>query len=324
MRLEVSGEGFTQDLTEYAGEISWAGGYRQCARTLAFTLASSADDPYLQVLKCDLGNQVRFYVEEQLLFDGYVFRREKATESHTLNITCLDRGIYLRRNEAVYKFVKETAGAITRQVCRDYGIKVGELAEPGVSVSRNFLGSTLYEIIQTAYTLSAHQTGKQYMISFTGDVLTVTEEADKTSLVITGGSNLMGAAISESVENMVNQVNIYDHQDHLIRTVQKEDNIALYGLMQQYLRQREGEDAGNEALKILEDNGVSNRITVEILGNTGCVTGQAVMMQEPYTGLLGLFYIEDDVHTWKLGQYYSRLTLSFRRMMDAVEAGSEG
>lgn len=324
MRLVVQGVGFMQEVTEYVGEVTWSGNYRQCARTLAFTLLSSADDPHLQRVKCELGNQVLFYEQDKLLFDGYVFRREKSTDRNVMEVTCLDRGVYLNQNQAVYRFVNQTAAEITRQVCREYGIKVGELPEPGRAITRNFLGSTLYDIIQTAYTLAAQETKKKYFIVFDGDTLTVQQEATGDPLVLAGGSNLMTADITESIENMVNQVNIYDKQDNLIRSMREESSVSLYGLMQRYLKQQDDEDASEEAQKILEDNGVSQKITVECLGNTGCVTGQTVMMQEPYTGLYGVFWIENDTHTWKLGQYYNKLTLNFRRMMDEVQAGSEG
>lgn len=323
IRLMVQGNGFSQNLTEYAGEITWSGNYCQCARTLEFFLVTSPVDVGLQKVRCDLGNQVCFYVNEQLVFDGYVFRREKSTEGASLEVTCLDRGVYLNQNQAVYRFVNQTADGITRQVCRDYGLKVGELPSPSRLITRNFLGCSLYEIIQTAYTLAAEETKKSYLVTFQGDTLVVLEEALHDPLVIAGGSNLMDANVTESIEDMVNQVNIYDEEGQLIRSLRNENNIALYGLMQGYMKQNDNENVEYRAQKELDDHGVDQTITVDCLGDVSCVTGQTVMLQEPYTGLYGLFWIEDDVHTWKLNQYYNRLTLDFRRMMDEREAGNE-
>ena len=76
-----------------------------------------------------------------------------------------------------------------------------------------------------------------------------------------------------------------------------------------------------EANKILEDNGVLQKITVENLGNSANMAGGAVVVQEPYTGLYGLFYIDSDVHTWKNGQYYNKLVLNFQNLMDEKDAG---
>ncbi len=322
LKLIVQGTGFSQELTGHVEELTWSGSYDQCTRTLEFTLATSPTAPYLQTIKCDLGNQILFYVDDQLLFDGYVFRREKSTEDARLQIICFDRGIYLKRNQGVYAFENQTAAAITQQVCRDYGIKVGNLPNPSTLITRNFLGCSLYEIIQTAYTFASHETKKAYMITFQGDTLTVLEEALHLPLILAGGSNLMRVNVTESIENMVNQVNIYNQEDQFVRSLKREDAIALYGLMQSYLQQNNDEDMENEAQKLLEDHGVEQKITVGNLGNITCVTGQTVMVQEPYTGLFGVFWIENDVHTWKLNQYYNTLTLHFRRMMDEQEAGS--
>lgn len=63
-------------------------------------------------------------------------------------------------------------------------------------------------------------------------------------------------------------------------------------------------------------------ITVDCLGNTANTAGGSVVVREPYTGLYGLFYIDSDVHEWKRGQYYNKLTLNYKRMMDEQEAGS--
>ncbi|MFQ7026710.1 MAG: hypothetical protein ACLRRA_07000 [Acutalibacteraceae bacterium] len=38
-------------------------------------------------------------------------------------------------------------------------------------------------------------------------------------MVLEGGSNLMDASVSESIQNMVNQVVIYDSNDNLIKTM---------------------------------------------------------------------------------------------------------
>ena len=60
-------------------------------------------------------------------------------------------------------------------------------------------------------------------------------------------------------------------------------------------------------------------ITVDCLGNTANTAGGSVVVREPYTGLYGLFYIDSDVHEWKRGQYYNKLTLNYKRMMDEQE-----
>lgn len=323
LRLFITNNQGTYDITDLVQSITWSGDYMKCARMLEFELVSSPTDKNIPVIACELGNNVVFMHDVRVLFDGFVFERHKSTEDNVINITCYDRGIYLKRNEATYKFTNMTPEAITKRICSDFGITPGNIATTGIKITRNFIGVNLYRIIQTAYTLASEQNGKKYMIRFEGQKLNVIEKTitDET-LIIEGGSNLMSASTTESITNMINQVAIYDQNDKLIGIQKNAEAIKLYGLMQAYLKQSENEDTMAKAKKIIEDNGVSQKITIENLGNIANITGNTVVVREPYTGLYGLFYIDSDVHIWKRGQYYNKLVVNFRNIMDEQEAGS--
>jgi len=323
LKLLITNSKGTVDVMPYVDEITWSGDYRQCARTLEFGLISSLTDKNVPVLPCDLGNSVVFMLDNRVLFDGFIFERQKDTRSSIINITCFDRGIYLKRNEAAYKFTNMTPEAIAKRIAADFGIETGSIANTGIKITRNFIGVSLYKIIQTAYTMASEKTGKKYMIRFDGPKMCVIEKTvtDET-LVIEGGSNLMSATVTESITNMINQVVIYNTDDKLVGTQRDAEAIKLYGLMQAYLRQADGEDATAKAKKLIEDNGVSQKITIENLGNIANITGGTVVVREPYTGLYGLFYIDSDVHTWKRGQYYNKLVVNFRNIMDEQEVGT--
>ncbi len=323
IKVLITNNSKTVDVTQLAQTISWSGDYQQCARTLEFDLTSSYTDKNVPVVTCELGNAVTLMQNNRSLFEGYIFERQKDTDSSVINITCYDGGIYIKRNEATYKFSGITPEAITKKICSDFDITIGTIVTTGVKITRNFIGVNLYKIIMTAYTLAAAETGEQYIIRFSKSKLNVIKKAiDDETLIIKGGSNLMSASTAESITDMINQVAIYNSDDTLIETKKDSEAIKLYGLMQSYLKQPDGEDYTSKAKKILSDNGVSQKITVNNLGNVANITGGAVVVKEPYTGLYGLFYIDADVHTWKLGQYYNKLTLNFKNIMDEQEAGS--
>lgn len=323
IRLFITSNKGSLDITQLTQSITWSGDYQQCSRTLTFELISSDTDKNIPSVTCELGNGVTLMQNNRILFDGYIFERQKDTGSNVINITCYDRGIYLKRNEATYKFKGSAPESITRTLCNDFKVDIGTIVTTGVKINRNFIGVSLYKIIQTVYTLAAEETGKHYMIRFSGSKLNVIEKTtNEETMIIEGGSNLMSAATTESIANMVNQVAIYNKDDTLIGTQKNSDAIKLYGLMQSYLRQADGEDVTQKAKKLLLDNSVSQKITVNNLGNIANITGSTVVVKEPYTGIYGLFYIDVDVHTWKLGQYYNKLVLNFKNIMDEQEAGS--
>lgn len=310
-------------MIQLAPTVTWSGDYQQCARSLEFGLLSSPTDKDIPSVKCELGNAVSFFQDSTELFEGWVFSRTKSTDGSVIDIGCYDRGIYLKKNESSYKFTNTTPEAIAKRVAADFGFAVGEIAATGIKITRNFLGVTLYNIIETAYTLASEQNGKKYHIVFKGAKLCVVEKAVTAStLIIQGGSNLMDATMSESIENMVNQVAIYDKNDKLVKTVKNSEAVQLYGVMQNYLKQSDGEDTAAKAQKLLDDNGVEQKITLNNLGNIANVTGGTVVVREPYNGLYGLFYIDSDVHTWKNGLYTNKLTVDFKNIMDEQEAGS--
>ena len=323
LKVLLSRSDGTTDIAQLCQTINWSGDWQQCARSLEVELIYSPTDKIVPVAQIDLGNGITLMQDNRTLFMGFVVSLSKSTNSSTISVKCFDFGFYLKRNKATYQFKGQSPEAITRRVCSDFGIKVGTLATGGIAITRNFIGCTLYDIIMTAYTLAAEQNGKKYICVFRGDQLCVQEKkvTDET-LVIEGGSNLMDASTTNSIENMVNQVVIYDKNDRLIRTLKDDSAVKLYGVMQEYLKQSGEESVAGKAEKLLQDNGVAQKVTVNSLGNVANVTGGTVVVREPHTGLYGLFYIDGDAHTWKNGQYYNKLTLNFKSMMDEKEVGS--
>lgn len=320
LKLIITGtDGVRWECAELGQTFTWSGDVRQCARTLDTALMP--DTP------CALGSRVQFSVDGTVRLDGYIFERQREMDAQAdplIGLACVDRGVYLKRNEGAYKFSALTPEAIARRVCADFGIQVGPLAETGVKVSRNFPGVSLYKIISTAYTLAAEQTGERYAIRFRGEALeVVVKKQGPSTPVIQPGSSLRGGNVAESVSDMVNQVAIYNESGVRVGVQKDEQAIQLYGLMQAYLKQSKGTDAVKEARAILEDNAIGRKVSVTVQGDPALVAGGCVVMREPVTGLYGLFWIDSDTHTWtKDGDYSTKLVLNFRNVMDEQEAGS--
>ena len=323
LSLRITSDGGTVEAAGLAGSITWSGDYKQCARTLKFTLAASAIEQGLPVVPVQPGAAVTFSDGGRLLFDGFVVSRQKSTGQNFVTVTCYDRGFYLAHNQAVKQYKNQTPESIARGLCSEFGIEVGQIAAAGILVTRNFIGVSLYQIIQTAYTLAARENGKAYQLRFSGRKLDVLEiEKNNETLVIEPGVNLQSAAMTDSIENTVTRAAVYDKNNQLVQTVDNAELLPLYGVIQRIVKQADGKDAGAEAKKLLADNGLKQTMTIECLGNLQNITGNTVAVYEPYTGIYGLFWITADTHTWKNGQYFNRLTLSVKRLMDEVEAGS--
>ena len=321
MRIYLTQEGVTQGVTGLITKAGWSGDNASAARKATFSILHDEGRGWPVP---SIGCGVTLEEDGKRLFSGYTVQRTLDSESSTMDCTCYDRGIYLKNNEGTYKFRGWTPERIAAAVCADRGIPVSELAETGVIVSRKFSGVKLDQIIRTAYSLAAEQNGKRYAIRMRPEGLAVTERSQSESSVeLRPRSNLMYATTTESIANMVNSVGIYDKNGSRVATLGDEEAQRLYGVMEQHVTQTSGGDARAEARALLEDGQLSRNVTVQVLGDTRLITGETVLVQEPGTGLSGLFWIDSDAHTWQRGQYSCKLTLNCRNVMKTASAGSE-
>ena len=162
----------TSHITAMVQSLTWSGSYKDCARKLTFEVLPEA--------LAELGGMTRLYHDADILFSGHIRRRSRSDLQQYLSCTAYDRGIFLKKNTTFLAVRNQTPEAVTTQLCTEFGIPAGKLAATGVKLSRNFLGSTLYQVIQTMYTLAAEQTGKQYQIRFRSNDLEVVERPSAT------------------------------------------------------------------------------------------------------------------------------------------------
>lgn len=312
----VNKEGTTA-ITELITSVILNGEYRSACRTLDISILQTNWSTYIPLINIEVGDIIGVLEDKELIFYGMVWSKDKNTTGHEINIHCKDYGIYLIKNSYSYKFNGLTPEAITKKLCGDYGISIGNIANTGVAINRNFMSNSLYDIIMTSYTLS--NTGK-YMIRFTGGQLNVIKKGkDYADKEILTGDNLLTASISETLEQMLNTVYIKNKNNELIDTIANKDDSNKYGLLSTELK-IDKEDYKNKANKMLK--GLERKIKVTNFGDKSFVTGNCVIVQEHWTKLFGKFYIDADTHTWKNGIYSNSLTLNFENLMDEKEVGS--
>lgn len=311
------------DVTQLLASYSWGGNVSQCARELKLELLVSDTDPNIPTVDCPNWSPVGFYADDgNALFLGRIVYRQRASGSSTLSLRCLDNGMYLAGNDGWYAF-SCTPEAAVRTIAADFGIELGDVAAAGVEITRKFAGEPLHDIINTMYLKASEQTGEKYIVGFQGQKLTVRKKPKAASLTLAPKANVLSSTITEDGQNYVNSVAIYDETGKFIRAVEDGGAVELAGLLQRAVTQKSGEDAEAEARAILEDNDVRQTVSVECLGDTRFVTGEAVTVVETSSGVKGLFWIDADAHTWKNGVYSCKLDLNFRNIMNETEAGSE-
>lgn len=319
MNLYLISNGETIDITEIVTSATLKGDYRSCCRTLDFGIISAQTDENTRTVYTQTGDTVKLVENGETMFHGIIFSRDIASDGKTIDFECKDYGIYLKKNSGFYKFKGMTPESIARKICTDYGIATGSIAAAGKGISRVFMGVTLYDIIMTAYSMA---NDKKYMVLFKGKNLNIIEKGVEECFLLESKGNLLTATASESLDDMVNRVTIYNKKNAVVKRLENASDIAAYGLMSSYVKASDTKkDYTQEARKKLK--GITRKVTVTNFGDVSYMTGKTVMVKENYTGIIGEFYIDGDEHNWKNGIYTNKLTLNYENIMDEKESGSE-
>lgn len=311
------------DITQYVQSITWGGSYNQFVRTLSMPVLCAAWGAGQQPPDCPMGADIYFDADGKNRFYGKIQGRDLDTSQVTRTLNCVDLGWYLG-NKVSRRYKHITPEAMTRSLCREFGFEEGAIAATGVPFSRNFVGESIYKLIQTGYTLAPRAEGARYVTRFRGKALEVVEKVQgPETRVIRPGSNLVSATVRESVSNLVTRVEIRDANGNVVDTIGDDGLQAVYGVLQRSVQQSKDRDARAEAKALMDDSGEEQKITVKSLGGPDTISGDCVVLQEPVSGLYGLFWVDADTHCWsKDGTYSNQFTLNFRNLMDEAEAGS--
>ena len=95
---------------------------------------------------------------------------------------------------------------------------------------------------------------------------------------------------------MVNKVLIVDDNGNKSSEVSNDEWLKTYGLFQEVYKKEENKDTNVEAKAMLI--GIEQSCSLSGFGDTTCITGCGVQVKDTSTGLVGLFYIDSDSHSW--------------------------
>lgn len=316
---KVNGEKL--DLTNLLINVTWSGDYKSCARKLELSLISSPMDKNIPKVDIPIMSIISFYEDDNELFRGFVYEREKSSDN-AMSFLCYDYCAKLNDIKVSKNIKNQTASTIYNNFLTEYGLNKGDIVQANTGVTKVFLGVTAYDMIMTAYTEEAKNTGKKYMLYSRGNKFYASEKGIvKLKLSFEEGKNILSSSFKESVSNMVNKVLIVDENGNKVSEVKNEEWHKAYGLFQDVYKQQEGKDSNAEAKAMLKD--IEQTCNLTGFGDTTCITGYGVQVKDTHTGLVGLFYIDSDTHTWEGGNYTIDLELNFKNIMNEVSVGED-
>lgn len=282
-----------------------------CSRTASISILQSPSDDAIPTVDAAPGKTVQLYADGELFFDGFVIERTKASNSSSLTLDCYDRGFWLTRNQGVWDFQKKSAASAVSTACGEFGISVGKNLSGG-TMKDNYIGKTLWTVIQDAMTRAAESGGKEYTARFEGESLNIVEAGSNADKVeIAEKVNLQDATMTDSIKDTYTRTVVVNSAGKTVTTKDAGELQGLYGIIQTVVKQADEQSDADTAQGELDIHGLKQTVTVNCLGDLRLISGDACTVTEPYTGVVGTFLIEGDTHTFKKGQYYTKVKLSF-------------
>ena len=106
-------------------------------------------DKNIPVVDIPLMSLIIFYEDNNELFRGFVYEREKSSDN-SMSFLCYDYAAKLNDIKVSYNIKSETASSIYNKFLTEYGLNKGDIAQANTKIKKVFLGTTAYDMIMTA------------------------------------------------------------------------------------------------------------------------------------------------------------------------------
>lgn len=285
--------------------VKWTTNRTGSPGTLKFIVNKAGDLSYTE------GDVVRFSVDGQLQFYGWVFTKSKNRWGE-IETTCYDRLRYLKAN-ASYAFYGQKVGDIIKQIAEDFQLTTGNLADTGYAIpSLIEEDQACLDIIEGAIQQTLLNTGDIYVFYDDGNGLALQRPEDMISNVMIGEKSLLTdytykTDIDSETYNSVKLARPNEETGRAdVVIAEDSDHIGQWGLLQLY--QTVDGDVNDAQMKAQAEASLTyyNRrmrtLKFSSLGVPGLRAGQMIYMRVPGLGDLNLdqyVLLEKVEHTWE-------------------------
>lgn len=283
--------------------------------TFKFTILKAGDISFVE------GDIVRFSVDGQLIFYGWVFTKVKDRWG-IIDVTCYDRLRYLKAT-ASYSFYGQSASDIIRQIAEDCQLDVSTLADTGYKLPSLIAPEQTYiDIIQDALDQTLLNTGKLYIFFDDGNGLSLVESGDMVIDTVIGDKSLVTdysykTDIDDQTYNSIKLVKPNEETGKAeVYIAEDSANIERWGLLQLY--QSANDDKNPAQLKAQAEatlkyyNQRMRTLKIESLGVIGIRAGQMILAKIKGLGDISLdqyVLLERVVHTFENDKHTMELEL---------------
>lgn len=293
------------DVANCTQEVQWTTERTGSPGKLTFTLNANGGVSFTE------GDIVRFSVDGQLQFYGWVFTKSKDRYA-VIDVTCYDRLRYFKAN-ASYAFYDQTVGDMITQIAGDLQVDVGAIADTGYAFPSYVKeDQTCLDIIGEAVQRTLLNTGDIYVFYDDGNGVSLQRPEDMISNVVLGDKSLVTdytykTDIDEQTYNYIKLARPNEETGRAdVFVAEDSANIAQWGLLQLYQTidgdVNDAQAQAQASTSLAYYNRRMRTLKVESLGVPGLRAGQMVLMKIDYLGDINLdqyVLLEKVTHTFK-------------------------
>lgn len=334
------------DVTDYVQKVEWGGADTQVSRTASVEFINAPNDGHLRKLSTYSTDILTLTESGKRFFYGETHQNIQKEGTGTKTVEYRDVIYHLIKSAKCYKFRNKTPQYITRKVLADCGIKCCSLPDTKITVQKMIADDwTLYKTIMWAWYKTFRQNGIRYKMFADGARIGIKKKGTIIpNYYLSRNVNITECERTESRENMINKVVIYGDKSKKITTVtvkktktgklskrkktktektenieyvtlQKTASIDKYGVFMAAYHKEKGINARKAAKRMFV--GLEQTITLTVIDPPlTCIAGNGVRVYDDVAKLHGLYWIEEDHHTWENKIHTVELTLRFKKIMD--------
>lgn len=317
--------GVAHDITRLVTSATWAGDYKQAARTLDIQVLAGNRAGAGGVItgRIGLGEMLQLFKGSAELFRGYVFSVEKGLSSSARTIHAYDGLVYALKSKIAQNFTAMTAKDITRQVAAGLGIQTGSMpSDAGLALSFAHIGKPAYEAIMGAWTKVAAVTGYKYILRMDQGKLTVAIVGQEYApFILSPASTVVDGQVSDSLEDAITQAVVVSDKGATLASEIDTEARRKYGILQAVETSKDKMPPVTQAKELLKgpEQQISMSGIIGVRGAVKLIAGNAAAVNDPVLGVFGRYFIINDSHTFEGGRQTVEVGLSLDALMDEQE-----
>lgn len=239
------------------------------------------------------------------LFKGYVFKISRNEKGET-SLTAYDQIRYLK-NKDTYVFEGQRADQITAQICADFGVSVGELANTGYVIPSLVADAqTLLDTILKALDLTLINSKRMFYLWDDFGKLRISDvAASALGLMIGDGSLATGYTYTSDIDSdTANKIKLYRNNSTTgkrdVYVVKDSNTMRTWGVLQYYesvsdeLNEAQIEAMADSLLEL--KNRPKKSFDITALSDLSVRAGRSIRIEIADIGIKGWYIIDQCTH----------------------------